>query len=92
MSLIFEPGQRLSFDLPTVGVLLYLVIFCSCITFLLTFWLIRRIGAIRTAYADFLTPGVTLLLSYFFLGEDLALTKIAGLILVILGVFLVEME
>jgi drug/metabolite transporter (DMT)-like permease len=92
MSLIFEPGQRLSFDLPTVSVLLYLVIFCSCITFLLTFWLIRRIGAIRTAYADFLTPGVTLLLSYLFLGEDLALTKIAGLILVIFGVFLVEIE
>ncbi len=46
---------------------------------------------VRGVYADFLTPGVTLLLSYFFLGEDLALTKIAGLILVILGVFLVEM-
>ncbi len=92
MSLVFEPGQGLPFDLPTVGVLLYLVIFCSCITFLLTFWLIRRIGAIRTAYADFITPGVTLILSYILLGEDLALTKIAGLILVILGVFLVEIS
>lgn len=89
-SLIFEPGQDLPFDLPTVGTLLYLVLFCSCLTFLLTFWLIRRIGAIRTAYADFLTPGVTVILSYALLGESLAPTKLAGLALVLLGVFLVE--
>lgn len=91
MSMIFEPGRGLPFDLPTVGTLLYLVIFCSCLTFLLTFWLIRRIGAIRTSYIDFLTPGVTVLLSYVLLGENLAPTKIAGLVLVLLGVFLVAM-
>jgi drug/metabolite transporter (DMT)-like permease len=90
MSLIFEAGQGLPFDVPTIGTLLYLVIFCSCLTFLLTFWLIRRIGAIRTAYIDFLTPGVTVLLSYVLLGESLAPIKIAGLALVLLGVFLVE--
>lgn len=90
MSLIFEHGRTLPFDPATLGALLYLVVFCSCITFLLTFWLIRRIGAIRTAYADFITPGVTLILSYFLLNEDLALAKIAGLVLVVLGVILVE--
>lgn len=90
MSVLFERGQGLPLNLATIGVLLYLVIFCSCITFLLTFWLIRRIGAIRTAYVDFITPGVTLILSYFLLGEDLAPTKIAGLILVVLGVLLVN--
>lgn len=91
MSQIFERGQGLPLDPTTLGALLYLVIFCSCITFLLTFWLIRRIGAIRTAYADFITPGVTLILSYFLLSEDLALAKVGGLALVILGVILVEM-
>lgn len=90
MSQIFEHGQGLPLDPVTLGSLLYLVIFCSCITFLLTFWLIRRIGAIRTAYADFITPGVTLILSYFLLGEDLTLAKLAGLVLVILGVVLVQ--
>lgn len=90
MSLIFEHSQGLPFDPLTIGVLLYLVIFCSCLTFLLTFWLIRRIGAIRTAYADFVTPGVTLLLSYLLLGEELTLSKVTGLILVLLGILLVE--
>ncbi len=91
MSLLFERGYPLDPTLATFGALLYLAIFCSCISFFLTFWLIRHIGAIRTAYGDFIIPGVTLVLSYFLLGESLTLAKIIGLALVILGVILVEM-
>ena len=91
MALLFERGYVFHPTLSTFGALFYLAIFCSCISFFLTFWLIRRIGAIRTAYGDFIIPGVTLVLSYFLLGESLTLTKIIGLALVILGVILVEM-
>ena len=90
MSLLFERGYPFDPTLTTFGALLYLAIFCSCISFFLTFWLIRHIGAIRTAYGDFIIPGVTLILSYFLLGESLTLAKIIGLALVILGVVLVE--
>ena len=65
-------------------------IFCSCISFFLTFWLILRIGAIRTAYGDFIIPGVTLILSYLFVGESLTIVKVIGLAFVILGVVLVQ--
>jgi probable blue pigment (indigoidine) exporter len=91
MSLIFERGHVISPTWTTLGALLYLSIFCGCISFFLTFWLIRRIGTIRTAYSDFLIPGITLVLSFFILGEDLSPAKIGGLALVILGVILVEM-
>lgn len=91
MAFLFERGYVFHPTLTTFGALFYLAIFCSCISFFLMFWLIRRIGAIRTAYADFIIPGVTLLLSYFLLDESLTLTKIIGLALVILGVILVEM-
>jgi drug/metabolite transporter (DMT)-like permease len=91
MTLVFERGYVFHPTLTTFGALFYLAIFCSCISFFLTFWLIRRIGAIRTAYADFIIPGVTLILSYFLLGESLTFVKVAGLALVILGVILVEM-
>ena len=91
MSFLFERGYPFDPTLTTFGALLYLAIFCSCISFFLTFWLIRHIGAIRTAYGDFIIPGVTLVLSYFLLGESLTLAKIIGLALVILGVILVEM-
>lgn len=91
MTLLFERGYAFHPTLITFGALFYLAIFCSCISFFLMFWLIRRIGAIRTAYADFIIPGITLILSYFLLGESLTVAKWIGLALVILGVILVEM-
>jgi drug/metabolite transporter (DMT)-like permease len=90
MTLVFERGYVFHPTLSTFGALFYLTIFCSCISFFLMFWLIRRIGAIRTAYADFIIPGITLVLSYFILGESLTSTKIIGMAFVITGVILVE--
>jgi drug/metabolite transporter (DMT)-like permease len=89
MSLIFEHGYLLQPTWTTFTALLYLVVFCSCISFFLTFWLIRRIGAIRTAYADFIIPGVTLILSYLLLGESLTPTKVGGFVLVMVGCALI---
>lgn len=91
LTFVLERGYAFHPTLTTFGVLFYLAVFCSCISFFLTFWLIRRIGAIRTAYADFIIPGVTLILSYILLSESLTFVKIGGLTLVILGVILVEM-
>jgi probable blue pigment (indigoidine) exporter len=90
ISLIFERGSTFQPTPATFGALFYLAIFCSCIAFFLTFWLIRRIGAIRTAYGDFIIPGVTLILSYLFIGESLTIAKVIGLAFVILGVVLVQ--
>ncbi len=91
IGLIFEWGTPLQFSWTGLGVLLYLAVFCSCITFFLMFWLIRRIGAIRTSYSDFIIPGVTLLLSFFILGESLTVAKLGGLLLVTLSVILVAL-
>lgn len=91
MSSLFERGYPFAPAAITWGALLYLAIFCSCISFFLTFWLIRRIGAIRTAYSDFVIPGITLILSYLFVGESLTLAKVFGLGLVILAVVLVQL-
>lgn len=90
LSLVFERGAALRPTALTFGALFYLAIFCSCISFFLVFWLIRRIGAIRTAYSDFIIPGVTLILSSLFVGESLTIAKVIGLGLVILGVILVQ--
>jgi drug/metabolite transporter (DMT)-like permease len=91
LGLIFEWGTPLQFSWAGLGILLYLAIFCSCITFFLMFWLIRRIGAIRTSYSDFIIPGLTLLLSFLILGESLTLAKLGGLLLVTLSVVLVAL-
>ncbi len=92
MSLIFERGEAFQPTWTTLGAILYLAIFCSCITFFLTFWLIRRIGAIRTAYGDYMIPGVTLILSYLLVGESLTIAKVIGLGLVIMSVVIVQIS
>jgi drug/metabolite transporter (DMT)-like permease len=88
-SLIFEHGYLLQPTWTTFTALLYLVVFCSCLSFFLTFWHIRRIGAMRTAYGDFIIPGVTLVLSYLLLGESLTPAKIGGFVLVMVGCALI---
>lgn len=89
VGLVVEHGMSIQPNWIALSDLLYLAVFCGCITFLLTFWLIRRIGAIRIAYTDFIIPGITLVLSYFILGESLTLAKLCGLVLVTLSVILV---
>jgi len=85
MSILFEHGQTFHFTWKAIGSLLYISIICSLGGNVIMFWLIRRIGAIRTAYSDFLVPGIALFLSFVLLGESLTLAKFGGLALVLLG-------
>jgi drug/metabolite transporter (DMT)-like permease len=85
MSILFEHGQTFHFTWKAIGSLLYTGIICGLGCNVITFWLIRRIGAIRTAYSDFIIPGITLFLSFVLLGESLTLAKFGGLALVLLG-------
>lgn len=90
MGLLFERDYAFHPTWLTLGSVLYLAVFCSCIGFFLLFWLIRRIGAIRTSYTDFVIPGVTLVLSALFLNESMTVAKIIGFALVMLGCVLVQ--
>lgn len=84
-SLLFERGQPVHWTLLNVSVLLYLAVMAGCVTFGLTFWLIQRIGAIRTTYNSFLVPGIALVLANLLLGEPITLPKLAGMVLVVAG-------
>ncbi|HEU5368160.1 MAG TPA: EamA family transporter [Ktedonobacterales bacterium] len=87
-SLLFERGQPVLWTATNVGSLLYLAIIAACITYLLTFWLIKQIGAIRTTYNSFLVPGIALVLANLLLGEPITLPKLAGMALVVGGLAL----
>jgi drug/metabolite transporter (DMT)-like permease len=88
-SLLFERGQPVHWTVENVGILLYLAIIAACITYILTFWLIKHIGAIRTTYNSFLVPGISLMLANLLLGEPITLPKLAGMALVVGGLALV---
>lgn len=54
------------------------------------FWLLRAIGAIRTAPTGYLIPAVGAVLGWVILGEAIHPTSIAGLLLVVSGLALVS--
>jgi drug/metabolite transporter (DMT)-like permease len=88
-SLLFERGQPVHWTTLNVSILLYLAVLAGCVTFGLTFWLIQRIGAIRTTYNSFLVPGIALVLANLILGEPITLPKLVGMALVVGGLALV---
>ncbi|GAC1449577.1 MAG: EamA family transporter [Ktedonobacterales bacterium] len=91
LSALFERGMAVQLTAQNLGILAYLTLGCGCLTFGLTFWLIRRIGAVRTAFTAFLEPGITLVLAAFLLGEPITLAKVAGLVLVVTGLVCVSL-
>ncbi len=88
-SLLFERGQPVHWTALNLSILVYLAVMAGCVTFGLTFWLIQRIGAIRTTYNSFLVPGIALALAYLLLGEPITLPKLAGMALVVGGLALI---
>jgi probable blue pigment (indigoidine) exporter len=88
-SVLFEWGQPAHWTPLSVGILLYMIIITGSLASLLTFWLIKAIGAIRATYNSFLVPGLALFLGHLLLGEPITLPKVAGMVLVIGGLALV---
>lgn len=91
LSALFERGMSVRLTPLNLGILAYLALGCGCLTFGLTFWLIRRIGAVRTAFTAFLEPGVTLVLAALLLGEPITLAKVGGMGLVVIGLIFVSL-
>jgi drug/metabolite transporter (DMT)-like permease len=84
-------GKEFTF-LPTFSYtasLFYLALFGSVFTFGMYLTLIGRIGADRAAYASLLFPIVALALSMFFEGYRGSITAVMGVVLILLGNFLV---
>lgn len=76
-------------SLPYVLSLLYLVVFGSVIAFWAYLTLIGRIGADRAGYVNLVFPLVALLISTLFEGYQWSLAALLGMVLVVLGNWLV---
>lgn len=84
-------GREFSFDTsaPYIISLLYLAIFGSAIAFGCYLALIRNVGAARAAYTSVLFPVVALLLSSFAEGYHWTLLSAGGIVLTLIGNYLV---
>lgn len=89
LSLIFEHRMPSQPTPETLSAFAFLVIFCSCVAYGLTNWLVRHMGTVRTGYNALLTPVITVLLAAPQLGEPITAKKLLGLALVVFGMLLV---
>lgn len=74
------------------GAVVGLSLSASCIAFLLFSFGIRALGATRANAFCNIQPGVTALLSWFLLAEVLPMVKIWGIVVVVVGMFISQLE
>ena len=75
-------------SLPVLGALAGLGLLCTAAPFYLYYWLIQHAGAQRATLVTYLNPGVAVLLGVLVLHEQLTLTAILGLALILAGSWL----
>ena len=70
--------------------IIMLAVFCSTLAFIFYILAVKRIGVAKSSVFTNLIPIITALISYFLLDEKFTPLKIAGIIIVILGLVLTQ--
>lgn len=71
-----------------LGAVLALGVFGTAFAYILSYWLLERIGAARNSMVTYLLPPFALVYGALFLGERITVDALAGLGLVIVGILL----
>jgi drug/metabolite transporter (DMT)-like permease len=88
LSLAVEPAHSVPVNATTLGVLAYLGLFGSALTFTLYFWMLSHMPATRLALMTYVVPVVAVLVGTVFLDEVFTARILAGSALVLTGVAL----
>ncbi|HCI55525.1 MAG TPA: DMT family transporter [Bacteroidales bacterium] len=72
--------------------ILELAIFASCCAFVLFAWSVKQIGVVKVNPFSNFTPVLTAVFSYFLLGNTLTLQNIVGMIIIICGISLTQID
>ncbi len=90
LALVFDAPWNLRPSLPVLGSLLTLALLGTSFAYVLYYWLIEHTGATRTSLVTYLIPIFGVFWGVMILSETIELEAIAGLILIIVGVVLVN--
>ncbi|MFC9774553.1 DMT family transporter [Paenibacillus chitinolyticus] len=77
---------------PFISTLTIIAIFCTALTWLVFFLLVRSGEAGKIGSFNFLVPLIAIVISVLFLGETITPKMVVGLILIIIGVALVNLK
>ena len=86
MAFAFEDPGAQRFDAAGIGSILYLGTFGSVLTFVMYYWLLKRVEALFLSLTSFLTPILAVVLGAIFLDETLHGRVYAGGAMVLLGI------
>jgi drug/metabolite transporter (DMT)-like permease len=85
-SLVFEDHSNMIFNASTIGSILYLSIFCTVITFVIYFWLVKHVEAVILSLSAFITPVIAVVIGVVFMNEKISDDVYIGTALVLVGV------
>ena len=72
-----------------VGILIIFGILCTAVAYIIYYYLLKEIGAVKALTVTYLMPAFTILWTYLFYSEIISLNTLFGLILISLGIALV---
>lgn len=90
LALSFESRAALVFDLRSLGALLYLALLGSAVTFTVYYWMLAHAPATRVALIAYTIPIVAVAVGALAFGEPLRPRFLAGAVLVLAGVAIVN--
>ena len=82
----FEDASAISLDAKGIGSILYLGTFGTVVTFVVYYWLMKRVDAVYLSLVSLVTPILAVVLGTIFLHEELAPRVFSGAGLVLLGI------
>jgi len=85
-SLIFEDYSNIIFNIQSIGAIVYLSIFCTVITFVIYFWLVKHVEAVILSLSAFITPVIAVVIGVLVMGEQITNNVYIGSALVLIGV------
>lgn len=73
-----------------VIMILFFGIFCTGLTYLIYFKLVKEIGPVKSLTVTYLMPVFGILWSFLFLDENITITTIIGLVIILLGIYILS--
>jgi probable blue pigment (indigoidine) exporter len=92
LAFIFESPVQVPWTRETIASEIALGVICTASTYFGYFYLIRNAGAYFASFIFYFLPIFGLLLGHFFRGEDISITQIVGVAIVILGIYIINRE
>lgn len=86
LAFIFEDVSQVHFDAKGIGTIVYLGTFGSVVTFVVYYWLLKRVEAIFLSLVSLVTPVLAVILGTIWLDETLAPRVFTGSAMVLTGI------